>query len=523
MTEQEEFEFRARMESEQGAAPKAPSQQTVGQTLNKDVKEDWTKAAQAGIARSAMKTVRGLGTTLLPKSMEGWLPSERDIALLEEGTKGSGIAGAAELIGDIATAAVPAAGGMKLATAAKQALPMATGRAAKAVQAAIPIGIGAGTGAATEAILAEGPDVGDAALRGAALGGLGEAGGQVLGKVLGKAVPTTQATKDLMARGVTPTMGQGADPSTWRGTILKAGEEMSQYAPISGTTLRSARDNASRQVLDEAAKIVDPSIAAMPKSAQELVEQLRSTTKAGYSGPLHEVRMPVNDKGVAALNSRVDELSTQFSLNPRDTAKLKAQIEDTLSGVRGGSAPANVIENMASDLAAGGGSKAEQQVRFGMAKYLRENVDLATEAAGRPMKKAREARQGYYVIKRSVPTKSAGVSGEQLLSAIRKNDEKMGAMLTPELRTLAEQSIGVAPASRAFGASNPARALAGALDIGSGIGTGGLATAALLGYGKAQGGALGRLLMGDKATQQAFAEALRNPAIAASLLGSSGE
>jgi hypothetical protein len=235
------------------------------------------------------------------------------------------------------------------------------------------------------------------------------------------------------------------------------------------------------------------------------------------------VKVPVNDRTISGITSQVDDLSARFSLNPRDTAKIKAQIEDTLSGVRGTSAPANVIENLASDLPAGAASNAEQQVRLGLAKYLRAGVDAATEMAGQPLEAARKARQGYHVVKKAIPSGTTGISGEKLLSAIRKNDEKMGAMLTPELRQLAEQGQGIAPAARAYGASNPARALLGALDVGAGAGTGGLATAALLGYGKAQGGALGRLLMGDKATQQAFAEALRNPAIAASLLGASGE
>jgi hypothetical protein len=355
------------------------------------------------------------------------------------------------------------------------------------------------------------------------LGGLGEAGGQVLGKTLGSVVPTTASTKELMKRGVVPTMGQGADPNTWRGAALKMAEDMSQYAPVSGTTIRSARDRASREVLDEATRIVDPTVGALPKSAQKVVEQLRNTTSEAYKKPLHDVKAFIDTPTASAFASRVDDLSKQFSLNPRDTARIKAELDTTLSGVRGGVGSLNVLENLAKDLAGSGTSEAERQVYSGLSKYIRSGVDALSEQAGKPLAPARAARAGYHVVKKAVPSKAAGVSGEQLLSAIRKNDEKMGAMLTPELRQLAEQAQSITPAARAYGATNPARALTGALDIGAGFGTGGLSTAALLGYGKAQGGNLAKLLMGDEATQKAFAEALRNPAIAGVLLGTSGE
>jgi hypothetical protein len=471
-----------------------------------------------------MKTVRGLGTTLLPEAAEKWaekkgfLPTARDVELLGEATRESALAGATELGGDVLTAIAPTVGASRAATLASKG-------AGRTGQALSQMAAGSAAGAGTEATLAESGDVADAAMRGGAVGAMGEMVPRVAGKLLSKAVPSTEGTKALMQRGISPTLGQGADPNSWRGAALKGFEELTQVAPFSGAALRGARNKSANQLLEEAVRVVDPSVAK--GAPQEMVEALRESTSKAYREPLDKVKLPFRKVDLTNLNGQLDTIAKRHSLDPNTTARIQSEVESAFMGVRGKrTAPLSVIENMADAVGDAGAKGAERQVRRDFAKLLRETVDNASEQAGKPLAKARSARAGYHVLDKAVPSgarKAEGISAERLTSALRKNDKRMGKMMTPELRQLAEEATGIEPAGRAFGVGSPNQVLAKMVDVGTAGATAGLAPAALTAYGMAQRTALPRLLLGDKATEEAFINALRNPSIRAAVLGAQEE
>jgi hypothetical protein len=318
--------------------------------------------------------------------------------------------------------------------------------------------------------------------------------------------------KDAMARGISPTMGQGADAATVRGRIVKTLEEAGSFPPVSGMPLRAAQDRAANQLLEQAVHTVDPA-APMMNTARETVNALRRSTKQAYREPLDTVRMNLSPANMGRMQTAVDDAIAANNLPPRSAARINAEIEDGLSGVAGTSTPARTIENLAQDIREGGGGAAEKAVRNQVARFLREGVDAATAQAGMPMDAVRRARAGSYMLK---PGETRGMSSSKLLDRINRNEEKVGRDLVPELRALAESAQGVEPAHRAFGVSNPMRLLS---EVVPATVTGGLANAALAGYGTMQRTALPRLFLGDPATRDALIRTLRHPAVLSTTLG----
>lgn len=173
MTEQEEFEFRARLEAEQSAP--APKGLRLGKDMEAVAQE---RPWETGIATAASKGVRGLGTLLLPKAAAAWaekkgfLPTEQDIQLLEQGTGSSGKAQLANIGGEIALTALPGAGAYKVAG---KMLPKAAGQFTRAATG------GAAAGGAGSAVMGDDPEAG--AALGAVLGPAGIAIGNTGGWV----------------------------------------------------------------------------------------------------------------------------------------------------------------------------------------------------------------------------------------------------------------------------------------------------------------------------------------------------
>jgi hypothetical protein len=475
----------------------------VSQTAKEMVKEDLGQALKSGIARSAMKTVRGVGTTLLPKAVETWLeqrgilPTAADITLLGEANKGSTAAGGAELMGDIATTMLPATRAMRGATTFAQAAPRA-----------------AAFGAGWEGTMAEEGQVPEAMLKGALLGAGGQAAASGIGHGLSRVLPSTVAMKEAMAGGLSPTMGQGVNPATTRGAIFKNFEDVASFPPLSGLPLRRAQDKSANQLLEQAVHTVDPNAVILP-TARETVNALRESTRAAYRAPLDTVRMNLNQRAIDTLDQHVLDVARSNSLSPRSVARIQAEIEEGLSGVAGTSAPARVVENLAKDIQRGSGPASEEAARNEISRFLRNAVDQATEQAGMPMEAVRRARAGSYILK---PGEVKGMSSSKLLDRVNRNQEKIGKDLVPELRTLAENAQGIEPARRAFGVSNPVRLLT---ELGGGTFTGGIANAGLAGYGALQHTALPRLLLGDPAVRDAVIARLRHPAVLSTILGAS--
>lgn len=120
MNENEEFEFRLRAEQEAAAnatqQPPAPRPVIPPAAPEPSAWED----AQAGIASTGSRLVRGIGTTFLPKSAEaflerkGILPTEADVGQLHQMAGRSAAGTAAEVGTDIAASMLPIAKGAQL-------------------------------------------------------------------------------------------------------------------------------------------------------------------------------------------------------------------------------------------------------------------------------------------------------------------------------------------------------------------------------------------------------------------------
>lgn len=97
MNEEEEFEFRARAEREARGSPAMSSPPTVEEEplIPKVDPNSYLDALKRGVVTGASKVTRGVGTTLLPKSMEkraeeaGYLPSQQFIQDLENSARDS--------------------------------------------------------------------------------------------------------------------------------------------------------------------------------------------------------------------------------------------------------------------------------------------------------------------------------------------------------------------------------------------------------------------------------------------------
>jgi len=170
MTEEEEFEFRARAEREGAAKPTTSKPRTVGNDMEAQAQD---RPWETGIATAVSKGVRGLGMLALPKAAEAWaekrglLPTEQDIKLLDQGTASSGKAQLANIGGEIALTALPGAGAYRAATALPRVAQM--GRYGQSL-----VG-GAAAGAAGEGTMGRNPLEG--AAYGAAFGPVGTAVG----------------------------------------------------------------------------------------------------------------------------------------------------------------------------------------------------------------------------------------------------------------------------------------------------------------------------------------------------------
>jgi len=154
--------------------PTPPKPRTVGNEMEAQAQD---RPWETGIATATSKGVRGLGTLLLPKAAEAWaekrgfLPTEQDIKLLDQGTASSGKAQAANIASELALTALPGAGAYKAATALPRAAQM--GRYGQAL-----VG-GAAAGAAGETVMGGNPLEG--AAYGAAFGPVGTAVGDLAG------------------------------------------------------------------------------------------------------------------------------------------------------------------------------------------------------------------------------------------------------------------------------------------------------------------------------------------------------
>ena len=473
----------------------------------------------AGIAHSASKTVRGLATTLLPEGAEKWLegkkiiPSAQDVATLEQmrnRSAGGQIMGG---VADAATAALPVSRAMKGASALKQALPRA-----------------AGIGAVEGGVRAEKGDTLSEGVSGAVGGVLGEGVGRTITGLASKLVKPSEGAKELMSRGITPTLGEAVETGGKRylGKTLSFLEDQLANMPVSGALVRSARQGTANKLFDEAATLATaPGIAKPAGSTEEVVRNLRSRGSEQMGDILNKTKLKITDAERTAANQKIDDLAEQMGISPEIASQLKVELNSKLwSGVRGNTAPANLVENTADDLFSGNfkalrGNTNAQRLANEVAKDMKEWVNVGATQAGRDLPGTRQALAATHALRRATRVGEEGVSGERLMRGVNANDAAVGASdtATRELRDLAESAKSVRGAPEPWGFRTPQQL--GRAVMGGGLEAAGSIVAPVANVAGMTYGAINksdlmkRLMLGDKAALEAVRNALRAPSVVA--------
>lgn len=235
MTEQEEFEFRRRLEQEQQtpAEGRRSRRDQANQYAGKDVGDmgalmRGVGGAKVAFDRAAMG-LKGLFTDLTPE----------DKALLEQGKAFEEEGGPAAKVGSIGADV-----GMSLAPGGF--VTKATAAAPLLARTAAQLGLGAGYGALTSPEDRAG---------GATAGTVGTAAGMGLNRVLGGVIKpfVSPEAKALMAEGVQPTIGQAI------GGAVNQTEQKLKSLPLVGDVIRNARGRAVNEFNEKAIQQAVPS------------------------------------------------------------------------------------------------------------------------------------------------------------------------------------------------------------------------------------------------------------------------
>lgn len=268
MTEQEEFEFRHRLEKERGAQPVSSIKQRADQYANEDVSKMGAVMRGLGGAKSAWDRaalgLKGVFTDLTPE----------DKALLAQGEAFQKEGGAPATIGaigaDVAMSAAPGA----LVTKATAAAPLLARTLSQ-------LGFGAGYGALTSPEDRTG---------GAVAGGVGAGVGMGVNRVLG-GVAKPFVTKDaqaLMDQGIQPTLGQSLG-----GAVNQAEQKLKSVYGV-GDVIRGARNRAVDEFNEKAIQTAVPGAKGF---GDEALVAAREALGKQYDDVLSKLPKITMDKG----------------------------------------------------------------------------------------------------------------------------------------------------------------------------------------------------------------------------------
>lgn len=418
-------------------APPAPK--VVARTLKDDMgdqaNEGWGKALETGIATSASKTARALGTTLLPKSMEEWaerkglMPSARDIELLKAGTAASPAARTTEVVGDLLTDIAPAAKVMKGANTLRQALPRA-----------------AAVGTTIGGVRSEG-ETPIEILRDAAEGGAGGLIGEGVGRAVARGVTPylrpSQEARRLMDRGIYPTMGDAADKATITGKILRAAEGQIESLPIFGIPQRAAKSKASQALFNEAAGMAVPPGATLPTGTKpEVLDQLGSLTgnRFGHVLGSTEVAVPTSMKGL--VDKSLEQAAKGHNVSEAAVGKIKRELNEKLwSGVSAnkmsGQSLWNITEDMFNGLDSVRGNTNAQKLVEEIAGQFKNHLNVVAGKQGHDLAGLRQSASNLHALNR---TSGEDLVGSNLMTSVLANNRATGSVPTPQLQSLAEDA-----------------------------------------------------------------------------------
>lgn len=480
------------------APPEPVLNRTLKQEMEDQTKRTFENALKTGIATSISKTVRGVGTTLLPKAAEAWaekhlgMPTAEDVKLLEAGTHASPVATVTNVAGDIATDIAPFGRALRGAQGLKQVLPRA-----------------AAAGAALSGIRSEEGDVAKSAALGGAGGALGSAAASGLGVGLSHLVPTGEATKFLMRQGITPSMGPGTS-----NRVLKWAENQLERMPIVGAPIRATREDATRQLFNAAADlgIAPASGMRMPTgNAPEVVDDLLHGAQSHIGDVLNATTVRAGPTQQSAFNAWLDANAGRHNVAPEVVDRIKREMNGLLwggtsNGRISGSALANIKENLFSGLNSVRGNNNAQQLMNEAGARFKDWLTTAAAQSGHDLAAANQAAANIHALRRA-GVSEVGVSGPQLQRGVRANDRAVGAAdtATREMRDLAEAAALTVPQPRNMFDSRSVDQLL--RSVIPGIAKGGVHTILSplsLAYGAVNRSDIARrLLMGDPATRRA--------------------
>ena len=310
MTENEEFEFRLRLEREQAATPKAPAQPRSG------VSDFFSGLKKAGtdtvLGVKQLGAMAGMGDQAALER-EAADVKARDAALMDTG---AGMAG--NVIGNIGMALLPG-GALKLLG---KALPV-LGTAGNALLAPKSLGGAAALGAATG--LVQPATSNEERVTNAAVGGLGGAGGQLAMKGVSRVLnpQTDAAVTALMKQGVTPTPGQilGGAP--------KRMEDAATSIPILGDVIRARQKGVIGEFNDAAInRSLAPLNQKVTSSGREAIEEAGRKIGAAYDAVLPKVVLK-KDQGFA--NTLAAAQNNVSSLPAEQQAQFAKIIQDQIT------------------------------------------------------------------------------------------------------------------------------------------------------------------------------------------------
>ncbi len=502
------------------AAPVPAAPKVVARTLKDDMgdqaNESWGKALETGIATSGSKTVRALGTTLLPKSMEewaekkGWLPSAKDIELLKAGTAASPAAGATEVVGDVLTELAPAAKVMKGANTFRKSLPRA-----------------AALGATIGGMRSEAPDYAGLATdvaEGGVGGAIGEGAGKLATRVLTRSIPRSEAAERLMERGIYPTLGDAADQSTVRGKVVKFLEGQVEAMPISGAPQRFAKERVTRDLFNEAADMSVPPGRVLPTGNRaQVLDRLSDMNSQDFGAALAGTSMRATHQLKNVADSAIDSMKGRYYVSDDVADAIKQEMNQKIwAGIRSGEISGqgahNFIENMFEGLNATRGNNNAQQLVNELALGFKARLNDTAVRQGFDLPGIRQSAANIHALRRAGGSRE-GVSGEQLMRGVQSNNRATNSLdATYDLQRLAEEAQGVTHARNPMGNRNPLQFLRDA----AGVVTGGGIPALMLGGVNSSQHAK-RLLLGDPVYRNAMKRALSAPATVAGIRSANEE
>lgn len=379
MTEQEEFEFRNRLEKERKGAPAGPD--AADKYAGQDVNQMGTVMRALGGAKGAWDRaamgLKGVFTDLTPE----------DKALLEQGRAFENKAGAPATIGSIGADVAMSAAPGGLVTKAVSKAPLLARTLAE-------IGYGAGYGALTN------PEDRTA---GAVGGGAGTAVGMGVNRLIGGAIRplVSKDAQALMDQGIQPTLGQAM------GGAVNQAEQKLKSLPFAGDLIRNARGRAVNEFNEKAIQVSNP---ASKGFGDEALTATREALGDKFDDVLRSIPQLNLNTGSVKQFAATAVTDPALNLANKSQQKVLAYVQKNLLD-RSGSMNGETAQRIGSDALKAAQrwkystNSEEQAMGEALERITNEWRDSLVKAAGAKGPQLREAQEAWRAF---IPVDRAG-------------------------------------------------------------------------------------------------------------------